>query len=526
MKIRSALLRAVIPVLLISWLVPVMAAQESAPEEISLGLEEAIFRALKQNLNLVAEVYSTERASQSVSLAKEIYYPQLDFKYGTDRTEQPSTWWIQSAGLYTTKMHSYQGALSQRIPLGGKLSLSLYNYDYDTNQRGQLLNPYYQTELRIDFEQPLLKNFGPKIAEKEIVIARQNYSISEAQLRSQVLDTIYQVEDAYWNLVLAQENLKVRQQSLQLARDELAKTSKEIEVGKQASIEILNVQATVSQREADIVQAEADVRIAENRLKVILNLAPGTELQSIKINPKDKPEFKPVQISLEEAGQIALANRPDLQVNNLTIDKNRFNLEVARNQLLPQLDLNFSYRSPGISGDLLLYQDDNPFSGVIIGKIPGSTWNSFKDAMKFLYNNWSLNFTLTIPIADLASRSNYAIAQTELAQALAKQKASEQQALLEVSEAVNNIATYAKSVEAYRVAREFAEKNLEAEMKKLAVGLSSNYFVLEAQDKLANARSNELRAMVNYNLALSNLEKVLGTSLVNRNINLTAVGQK
>jgi outer membrane protein TolC len=525
-KIKSSLLKATIYVLLISGLTAGLAAQESSPQEISLGLEEAILRALRQNLNLVAEVYSTELAGQSISRAKEIYYPQLDFSYGTDRTEQPSTWWIQSAGLYTEKSHTYQAALSQTIPLGGKLSVVLYNYNSNTNQRGQLLNPYYQTTLQFGFEQPLLKNFGPKIAKKEIIIARQNYSISEAQLKSQVIDTIYQVEEAYWNLVMAQENLKVRQQSLQLARDELTKTSKEIEVGHTAAIEILNVQATVSQREADIVQAEADVRIAENRLKVVLNLANGTELQSIRLNLKDKPEFKPVKISLEEAGEIALANRPDLQINSLTSESKRFNLEVARNQLLPQLDLNFSYRSPGISGDYLIYQDDNPLTGIVIGKVPGSSWNSVKDAMKFLYNNWSLNFTLTIPVADLVSRSNYAVARTELAQSLAKQKALEQQALLEVTEAVNNIATYAKSVEAYRVAREFAEKNLEAENRKLALGLSSNYFVLEAQDRLANARSNELRALVNYNLALARLEKVSGTSLANRNINLTQVGLK
>ncbi|HOT69179.1 MAG TPA: TolC family protein, partial [Candidatus Saccharicenans sp.] len=214
MKIKSSLLKATIYVLLISGLTAGLAAQESSPQEISLGLEEAILRALRQNLNLVAEVYSTELAGQSISRAKEIYYPQLDFSYGTDRTEQPSTWWIQSAGLYTEKSHTYQAALSQTIPLGGKLSVVLYNYNSNTNQRGQLLNPYYQTTLQFGFEQPLLKNFGPKIAKKEIIIARQNYSISEAQLKSQVIDTIYQVEEAYWNLVMAQENLKVRQQSL------------------------------------------------------------------------------------------------------------------------------------------------------------------------------------------------------------------------------------------------------------------------------------------------------------------------
>lgn len=501
-------------------------AQEAQSREISLSLEEAIFRALKQNLNLIAEVYSTEKASESISLAKEIFLPSLEFSYGSSRDERPSTWWIQGSDIYVTKTQTYESRISQKIPLGGTFSVAVSNFTTNTNQMFQLFNPYYNTQLRFSFVQPLLKNFGPKVARKEIIIARQNYEISEAQLKSQVLDTIYQVEEAYWNLVLAKENLKVKQQSLQLARDQLAKTKKEIEVGQQAAIEILNVQAAVSQREAEIVQAEAAVRSAEDRLKVILNLATGADLQSIKINPVEKPEFKPVSVDLNQALQTARLNRPDLQINNLTIENKRFNYELAKNQLLPQLDLSVSYWSPGISGDKLIYRDDNPWTGEVIGKIPGSIWDSFRDSMKFLYNNWSLNFTLTIPIADFVSRSNLAIARTELAQAQAKQKALEQQVLLEVSEAVKNIETLAKSVEAFRVAREYAEKRLEAETKKLAVGLTTNYFVLEAQEKLANARSAELKALVDYNLALAKLEKVLGTSLETRKISLAEVGQK
>lgn len=501
-------------------------AQETPAREISLSLEDAIFRALKQNLNLVAEVYSLEKAGESVSLAKEVFFPSMQLSYENSRNEYPSTWWIQGSGTYITKNRIYSSNISQKIPLGGTFSVDISNYTTDTNQMFQLFNPYYNTQLRFSFVQPLLKNFGPKVARKEIIIARQNYEISEAQLKSQVLDTIYQVEEAYWNLVLAKEDLKVKQQSLQLARDQLAKTKKEIEVGQQAAIEILNVQAAVSQREAEIVQAEAAVRSAEDRLKVILNLAAGNDLRNIKINPVEKPEFKPVNIDLNQALQTARLNRPDLQVNNLTIENKRFNYQLAKNQLLPQLDLKVSYWSPGISGDRLIYQGDNPLTGIVVGKIPGSVWDSFRDSMKFLYNNWSINFTLTLPLADLVSRSNLALAKTELAQAQARQKALEQQVMLEVSEAVNNIETLAKSVEAFRVAREYAEKRLEAETKKLAVGLTTNYFVLEAQEKLANARSAELKALVDYNLALARLEKVLGTSLESRKISLTEVGQK
>lgn len=502
-----------------------LTAQEGR-KEVSLTLEEAIIRALKQNLNLVAEVYTIERSAASVSLAKEMYYPRLEMNFGSDRTEQPSTWWLQSSGTYTTRTRSYETTLSQRLPVGGTLSVTMSNYKSDTNQMFQLFNPYYTTQLRFSFVQPLLKNFGPKVGMKEIIIARHNQAISEAQLKSQVLDTIYQVEEAYWNLVLARENLKVKQQSLQLARDQLAKTQKEISVGQQAAIEILNVQAAVSQREADIVQAEGAVRSAEDRLKVILNLASGLDLGKVTIQTLDQPAFKPVSIDLKEAIEIALNNRPDLQVQSLTVENKQFGLEVARNQLLPQLDFSVSYWSPGVSGDRILYLNDNPLSGVVIGKQPGSMSKSFRDAMKFLYNNWSLNFTLTLPLADYLSRANYAMARAELAQAQARQKALEQQILLEVSEAVKNLETMAKSVEAYRVAREYAEKRLEAETKKLSVGLTTNYFVLEAQEKLAAARSAELRALVDYNLAQARLEKVLGTGLRNRNISLSEVGQK
>jgi outer membrane protein TolC len=500
-------------------------AQENK-KEVALTLEEAIFRALKQNLNLVAEVYTIEKSTASLSLAREMFYPKLEVNFGSDRTEQPSTWWLQSSGTYITKTRSYETTITQQLPIGGSLSVSMANLKNDTNQLFLNFNPYYSTQLRFSFVQPLLKNFGPKVAMKEIVVARQNQAISEAQLKSQVLDTIYQVEEAYWNLVLARENLKVKQQSLQLARDQLAKTQKEISVGQQAAIEILNVQAAVSQREADIVQAEGAVRVAEDRLKVILNLASGLDLGNITIKTLEQPSFKPVKVELKEAIETALANRPDLQVNSLTVENKQFGLEVARNQLLPQLDFNVSYWSPGISGDRLLYLNNNPFTGVIIGKIPGSMANSFRDALKFLYNNWSLNFTLTIPLADYISRANYALARTELAQAQARQKALEQQALLEVSEAVKNLETMAKSVEAYRVAREYAEKRLEAETKKLSVGLTTNYFVLEAQEKLATARSAELKALIDYNLAVARLEKVLGTGLRNRNITLAEIGQK
>lgn len=258
----------------------------------------------------------------------------------------------------------------------------------------------------------------------------------------------------------------------------------------------------------------------------MLNLASGSDLSSVALVPTERPEFKPVRVDLNEALRTALMMRPDLQIDSLTIESKKYEYDFVRNQMLPQLDLNVSYWSPGISGDQIIYRDNDPFSGEIVGRIPGSLWDSFRDASRFLYNNWSVNFTLTIPLADYLSRSKLALARVEVAAAQAKQKAREQQVMLEVSEAVHNIETLAKSVEAYRVAREYAEKRLEAETKKLSVGLTTNFFILDAQEKLAAARSAGFKALVDYNLAQARLEKVLGTILENRKVSLSQVGRQ
>jgi outer membrane protein TolC len=215
-----------------------------------------------------------------------------------------------------------------------------------------------------------------------------------------------------------------------------------------------------------------------------------------------------------------MARRPDLEVAKATIETKSVNFRYAKNQRLPQLDLQLVKMSPGISGQQYIYDPDNPFAPPTEGD-PGSSGAAFRDSLKFLYNNWTAGVTLTIPFGDVISKAGYAYAKLDLEQAQARLKTREQQVFLEVSDAVRTLETAAKSVDAYRIARELAEKQLEAEMKKLNVGMSTNYFVLTYQDALASARSMELRALVDYKVALANIAKVTGSTLEERDITLT-----
>ncbi|MDH4198101.1 MAG: TolC family protein, partial [Candidatus Aminicenantes bacterium] len=246
------------------------AAQEK--KEVSLTLEESIVKALKNNLNLAVEVYSPRIAEASLSRAREMFLPQFNMNYGRNRTEQPSTWWLQGSETLTSTLNDYTVSLTEQVPLGGNFSMSLAGYKSTNNQRFQLINPTYSSTLRFNFTQPLLRGFGYDISRQQILVASNNLAASENQFQAALVDTVYLVEEAYWNYVYAIENLKVKQQSLALGRDLLVKTRKEVEVGAQAPIEVLNAEATVAQREADILVAESLVKKSEETLRAVINL--------------------------------------------------------------------------------------------------------------------------------------------------------------------------------------------------------------------------------------------------------------
>ncbi|HPW17953.1 MAG TPA: TolC family protein [Candidatus Aminicenantes bacterium] len=486
---------------------------------LSLTLEDSLVRALKGNLSIAAEVINPGLASAQVSLAIQMYTPTVKLDWGRDRFEQLSTWSLQQAGSYINRGTNASTSVVQKIPFGGTVQASLSYVKSENNQLFQNYNPSYTSRLNFVLTQPLLKNFGWSVSRREILVAQSGFEASRSQFKKVLIETVYSVEAAYWNLVYAIENLKTQRLSLESGRDLLAKTRREVQVGTKAPIEVLNAEATVARREADILQAEALVKRGQDQLRTLLNLGTDAAALGQALLPADKPEFRPFAITLDEALALALARRPDLEVAKSTIATKAVGFRVARNQRLPQLDLQLIKASPGISGRQYIYDPANPF-GPPVGVIEGSASKAFTDSFKFLYNNWTAGLTLTIPVGDVVGKANYAYAKLDLEQAQARLKAQEQQIYLEVSDAVRTLETAAKAVDAYRVARELAEKQLEAEMKKLNVGMSTNYFVLTYQDALASARSLELKALVDYNIALAAIAKVTGTTLEARNISL------
>ncbi|UCE42107.1 MAG: TolC family protein [Candidatus Aminicenantes bacterium] len=495
----------------------------SQQTEKNLSLNDCIVGALKNNLGLAVEVFNPQLADISVTQAKEKFVPSIYLGFNKQETNQPSFSWIEAGDQVQEQFRDIFGQLTQEIPTGGNFRLTLYSYETETTAKFQTINPRFGSQLRFDFTQPLLKDFGFKVSQREIIIAKNNTAISEIQLKQTLLDTVYNVEEAYWNYVGSIEYYKVMEQSLKLAQDLLAKNTREVEVGMLAPIEVLTAKSEVARREADILQAESMIKGTQDRLKTILNLSAKEDIDLTKIVPTDTPTFEERDVSLEEALAMGLQMRPDLQAIRVDMKNRDLDLSFAKNQLLPELNFQASLWSPGLSGTQLIYENDDPINGEIIGEIPGKFSDALRDAFKFKYKNWNFGLTLSIPITSIITRAQYAQAKVSLEQAQVSLQNQEQQAFLEIRDAVRDVQISYKQVQAYKLARELAQEKLEAEQKKLKVGLATNYEVLLHQRDLADAQSSELRAVIDYNLALAALDRALGTTLEKKNIKMTEI---
>ena len=487
---------------------------------LSLSLEDCILKAMKNNIGVAIEILNPELSDLGISLAQEKFLPSLNLSYSQRDTTNASFSFLESADVVSTVRGTYAAEISQLIPTGGTFSITLDGYRTDTTQRLQTINPRYGTTLTFAFTQPLLKNFGFKLTRREIIIARNNLDISETQLQRVLQQTVYNIEEAYWNLVSSIENLKVRQQSLRLAQELLEKNKRAVEVGTLAQIEILSAESAVASRQADILQAQATVKDNEDRLKILLNITAEGIPEDINIVPADKPALEERKITLDEALRTALANRPDLQGTRLGIKNQEMNVSFAKNQLLPGLNFSASYWSPGLSGTQFIYDPDRPFDPPT-GSVAYGASDAWKDTFGFAYENWSAGITLDIPLNSIFSRANYAQAKVNLEQSLLRLKDTEQQIFLEVKSAVRAVQTNYERVQAYKAARDLAERTLEAEEEKFKVGISTPYFVLQYQTELTTAQTNELAAIIDYNLSLARLQRAMGVNLAEKNIKFT-----
>lgn len=475
------------------------------PRALRLSLDDALKTAMERNVGIQLSRYEYRASGEALRSQFGLYdwIGTATLKRTSDQS--PTVSQYQSSGL-TQNIANF--GIQQTIPIGGTYNIGFSNSKQSATGGGLTVNPAYRSGLAFALAQPLMRNFGVDVTQRGINIARNTLGISHEAFRATLLDTTNTVEQAYLDLVYARQFVDVVKESLFLARDQARITQIRIDVGASAPLDILQPNVQIATEEENLINAVAAVRNAEDNLRALMHLDPAD--WDRPLIPTDPVRYTPVSVNVTEAVNRAFDLRPELHELTLTTDTRRLQNMYARNQTLPQVDLQLNYSAAGIAGQSL-----DPLTGVPIST--GYT-RAFRQVVGTDFPAYTFAFNVGVPISNIGARAEAKRTELELQRARNDEEQTRQNIALQVRTAARAIDTSARNITAARTAREAAEQNLEAERRRYENGMTTNFQVLQVQQQLSDARARELQALVGYNKAVTAYHRAVGDLLDFRNI--------
>ncbi len=399
------------------------------------------------------------------------------------------------------------------------MSIGFNNQRQTSNSLFTTLVPDVTSNFRMTLRQHLLAGFG-STNRRFIRIARNNREISDVGFRLQVSTTVSQIQNIYWDLVNAYEDVKVKQRSLDLANKTLSDNKKQVEIGTLAPIEITRAQSEASTREQDLIVSQTNLQLQQLLMKnAISRSLSDPQLATAPVIPTDTmavPEQEPV-VPIQDLIGDALGHRPELAQARIDLTNRDITKKSARNALLPTMDLTAWYGAAGLGGE------QNPSAPCGIAP-PCATRSGFPQAFGALFSNnfpdYGVGMNFNMPIRNRAAQADQVRSELEYRQAQMRLQQLQNQVSIEVRNAQYALQQNRARVVAAQKARDLAQQSLEAEQKKYALGASTNTLVLQAQRDLAQAASNVVVSMSAYEKSRVELDRVTGLTLDHNNISL------
>jgi outer membrane protein TolC len=494
---------------------PVPTAQESSGPRVSLTLEEAVKRALDNNLDIAVQRINQQTYDVSIAGIRSVYSPTVSSMISSQTSKNASASTISGAAtgqVITNETFVFNGAVGQDVPWGGgNLSLTLDNRRQATSSLNATINPQYNPTWAALYTQPLLRDFKIDNTRQQLLVTRLNQDISDIQLQQTTLNTVANVRNAYWDYVFAVQSVDVARQSLNLAEELLRNNQAKVDIGTMAPIDVVQAQSQVAQQRQALVTAEGSRRTAEISLKRLIVNGTQDPLWTSTIEPVDRPEFRPEPIDLATATQRALANRTDVVQARKNLEANAVTLKFLENQKLPQVDLQTRYATTGIGGTKYITEGSGVNRGTILEVIPGGYFDALSTLFRQQLPTWAVALNITYNLGTSAADASVARARIQQNQIDVQLRQLDLQVTSDVSNAAIQVQNSAERVQAAQAARQLAQQQLDAENSKFAVGMSTNFQVVQAQRDLATAQNNELQAILAYRRSVVEFERVQQT---------------
>ena len=508
-----------------------------------LSLKEAIVLALENNKDIEVSRQNVRIAEFDLQSARGFYEPRFTAQTFYERSTVPNVSIFSTNQTTTTGSIVGNAGFQGYIPrFGTILTANANNQRVTTDNPIAILSPQYNSSLNFTVTQPLFRGRRFDQPRRTIEIAKRNLSLTDTQFRQRSIEIITNVQRAYWDLVFALRNLQVQRDGVRDAKDQLAHNQRLVEEGQLAPIDIIAAETQVANIEQGVYEALETVGRAENFLKSLISQDKNDPLWAESLVPTESVDLNAPRITLPEALNLALENRPEIEVNNVQRDINQIDQRFFREQTKPQIDLVASYTTAGIGGS----QNpnfSNPLSRIVCDPTStdyqaclaqqqqqaanqqaflqsiGGAGTTFTDILSNKYPTWRVGVQINLPL--LGDKTNKAQLGRSLVQAeqIATQREQiEQNIQVDVRNALQSVRTGEARLRSALIARENSQKQYESEQRKLDAGQSDVYKVLERQTALMNARSAELRAQTELNKAIADLQRATGNSLKANNV--------
>jgi outer membrane protein TolC len=396
----------------------------------------------------------------------------------------PSTSTLDGLTATTSTLSSLsqpaQFSYSQTLPTGATYGVTYSAGKTSTASMNALYNPSLSSNLAISASQPLLKNRGNYVNRLGLMTARSRLRMSEFNLRAQLLTMVNAAENAYWDVISARENLKVAEGAREVSAEFLKLSEKQLELGALSPLDIYNPQQQLANADLVVSQAKFALAQTENALRkqISVDLDPAIRQLPIVLTESVDIMTESTAVDTEQAIARAMANRPDLKsaVQNLDVDE--LAIASARNGLLPNLSLSLNYSTQGIGGNFL------PTNS------PGGLPDAISQMFSFGYPGYGFGINLILPIKSHAAAADMADAVSNRKRDTLTVRTTQQSIRLDILNAVVNLQGSVEQLKLAKLARDFAQKNLDAENKKYELGTEINQNVILAQNALVQAESN------------------------------------
>jgi len=483
-----------------------------------LTLEDAITRALERNLDIAVERLNPQVVDLSLAQQLSAYRPSLSSTLSSTSRTNPSATQLDGGEAVISDNSLFNGGLDQSVQWGG----GSYQINWNNNRSSSTnifssFNPSYRSSFQASYTQPLLRGFKIDSTRQQIKVTRINRDIADIDLRQTMTNTVSSVRNAYWELVYATQTVAVQQQTLELAESLVSDNEARVEIGTLAPIDVVQARSEAAARRQSLAQALQNLATAELTLKQLIVGGTDDEYWSVQLNPVDLPTLKPEPVDLHSAIRVALDERTDLARSRRQLDINGVNLSAMRNNTLPSVDLVGTYQLQGQGGTRFRRSG---LGGAVTTRIPGGIGDAFDQLVDADFPTWTVQLMVSYPLGQSEAEAAYARARVQVQQVQAQLRQLELQVAAEVTNAVLQIEGIKRRIEAATAARELAGEQLAAEQSKFEVGTSTNFFIVQAQRDLAAAQDTELRAILDQQKALVELDRVQKTSLSGAGISI------